>query len=584
MNPRTEIGKVITFYSFKGGVGRSMSLANIAIMLAKWNYRVLVIDWDLEAPGLENFYSSLYPLEKAKAKPGLIDLLLSRSQKNNADRPSVDWEDCLVSIRVDRSNITDAKIDLLTAGQINDEYYEKVRSFDFKSFYNDHNGGNIIEELRTEWIREYDFVLVDSRTGVTDIGGVCTVQLPDILVVFFTPTLQGLEGVKRVALKAMKAQRELPFERINLMTLPIATRIDNSEYELSKEWFKKFAVELQEVYAGWLPDTGEQERINFLLNSKVPYISYFSFGEKLPVIEEGSANPTGMGFSYESIAALLANKLDDAYSLLLDRNKLIEKASTRNGMEISTSIPVIKKVMNLFQAIDSAVKISLKVLPYLGVITVGILLFLNYDREKKAEKAELQSTRISDSLRYLNVRLSDSIHILKSRLGIDDGFDDNPGIKALMKAVLELKQNAKSTVLGKHMGPFVAKYNGIANLEEGYPWAATFVCWCFNYPTSNFPSTGSVSRLESYFTKEGQTFSERITTPIPGDIYFYDWKGQRAVGIVENWDNYSLVGIEGNSSDKDNGPLDQVARVHIGPKELITNNFIFARVTYANKR
>jgi hypothetical protein len=43
----------ITFYSFKGGVGRSMALINTAGILAGHRgFRVLVLDLDLEAPGL----------------------------------------------------------------------------------------------------------------------------------------------------------------------------------------------------------------------------------------------------------------------------------------------------------------------------------------------------------------------------------------------------------------------------------------------------------------------------------------------------------------------------------------------------
>ena len=50
-------GRVITFYSFKGGTGRSMALANIATTLAQRNgNRVLAIDWDLEAPGLHSYF------------------------------------------------------------------------------------------------------------------------------------------------------------------------------------------------------------------------------------------------------------------------------------------------------------------------------------------------------------------------------------------------------------------------------------------------------------------------------------------------------------------------------------------------
>jgi MinD-like ATPase involved in chromosome partitioning or flagellar assembly len=52
-----DFGEVTTFYSYKGGTGRSMALANVACLLAKpqkgW---VLMIDWDLEAPGLHRFF------------------------------------------------------------------------------------------------------------------------------------------------------------------------------------------------------------------------------------------------------------------------------------------------------------------------------------------------------------------------------------------------------------------------------------------------------------------------------------------------------------------------------------------------
>ena len=45
-------GKILTFYSYKGGTARPMALANVAWLLASNGYRVLAIDWDFEAPGL----------------------------------------------------------------------------------------------------------------------------------------------------------------------------------------------------------------------------------------------------------------------------------------------------------------------------------------------------------------------------------------------------------------------------------------------------------------------------------------------------------------------------------------------------
>src|SRR5262249_5649929 len=59
MNATAMIGQVITFYSYKGGTGRTMSLANVACLLAERlgnEGSVLVVDWDLEAPGLHRFF------------------------------------------------------------------------------------------------------------------------------------------------------------------------------------------------------------------------------------------------------------------------------------------------------------------------------------------------------------------------------------------------------------------------------------------------------------------------------------------------------------------------------------------------
>ena len=75
-NKSTEYGQVITFYSYKGGTGRTMNLANIAYLLAKRrNKKVLVIDWDLEAPGLDRYFDDFVLENQLEANEGLIDFL-----------------------------------------------------------------------------------------------------------------------------------------------------------------------------------------------------------------------------------------------------------------------------------------------------------------------------------------------------------------------------------------------------------------------------------------------------------------------------------------------------------------------------
>ena len=52
MLKNTSRGEIATFYSYKGGTGRSMLVANTGWLLASAGYHVLMVDWDLEAPGL----------------------------------------------------------------------------------------------------------------------------------------------------------------------------------------------------------------------------------------------------------------------------------------------------------------------------------------------------------------------------------------------------------------------------------------------------------------------------------------------------------------------------------------------------
>src|SRR3954470_18277966 len=85
MSGQSAPGEIISFYSYKGGTGRTMALANVACLLAEQvgeGESVLVVDWDLEAPGLHRFFpprlaSSLTLDIGLDAGPGLIDLFIS---------------------------------------------------------------------------------------------------------------------------------------------------------------------------------------------------------------------------------------------------------------------------------------------------------------------------------------------------------------------------------------------------------------------------------------------------------------------------------------------------------------------------
>ena len=68
-------GKIVTFYSFKGGTGRTMALANVAWILASNGLKVLVVDWDLDSPGLHRYFHPFLAPAKVAATTGIIELI-----------------------------------------------------------------------------------------------------------------------------------------------------------------------------------------------------------------------------------------------------------------------------------------------------------------------------------------------------------------------------------------------------------------------------------------------------------------------------------------------------------------------------
>ena len=74
-------------------------------------------------------------------------------------------------------------------------------------------GGVILERWRDEWKSAYDFVLIDSRTGITDAGGVCTILLPDFLALVFSANDQSFEGALAIVRAAQGARRNLEIPR-----------------------------------------------------------------------------------------------------------------------------------------------------------------------------------------------------------------------------------------------------------------------------------------------------------------------------------------------------------------------------------
>jgi tetratricopeptide (TPR) repeat protein/MinD-like ATPase involved in chromosome partitioning or flagellar assembly len=316
-------GAIATFYSYKGGVGRSFALANVAVILAQWGLRVLAVDWDIEAPGLHHYFQ---PLRSSKSH-GVLDFL--RDCRDGSPRH---WSKYVQSISLPDCPGT---LSLMPAAfGDEDDYTRAVQELNWDRLFSDCNLGGHLETLRASWIGAFDFVLVDSRTGVTDFSGITTVQLPDYLVFFFTANHQSLSGCCDIARRAMKARKDLPVDRAALIPIPIPAKFElREEYDRANTWRKHFAASLDEFFQIWKPK--QVETAHLIDNLIIPYVPRWSFGEDLAaLIEPAATNGTRSAsfpvtFTIETIAGLLASKLErvDLFTVSRDEFVLTARAS-----------------------------------------------------------------------------------------------------------------------------------------------------------------------------------------------------------------------------------------------------------------
>jgi len=299
---------IYTFYSFKGGVGRSMALANIADRLARRGLRVLAIDFDLEAPGLERYY----PVDNVAALDncGLIDLLRDFKSSLAGQGESIEtarFRDLSRFVFPIYEQVGEGgRLDLLTAGCRSPgeglrRYALDVRTFDWQDFYYNWEGEAFFEWLRKALIGpfgRYDAVLVDSRTGVTEMGGVCAYQLADAVVMMSAANHQNLLGTQDVArdfrsASVMSLRRGRPLE---LVVIP--SRIEQGNQALLDAFFSRF----NETFGGEMP------AVLAGLSSQqlaIPYEPEYAFEEVVVTDPARRHRPTEVSSAYERLTDAL---------------------------------------------------------------------------------------------------------------------------------------------------------------------------------------------------------------------------------------------------------------------------------------
>jgi len=288
---------IVSFYSYKGGVGRSQLTANLATYLCYYKQRkVLIIDWDMEAPGVDFFFN----LDRSIIKIGLLDLLnefvkvvRNKEKVEEEDLPKIfDNNTSKYIINLIKSAKHNGRVDLIPAGNYNENFVKNVTAFDWYNFHETLNGKYFIEYLKEELNNsEYDYVFIDSRTGSSDYAGICNIQLPEINVFVIAPTNQNFKGCKEISSTIINS----PYVKNSLrkpIIMPILSRLDRTD-KISGEWFGKFRDTFKETIISFLnysktidlQNVSENEIENILNqyidNTLLEYKTEISYGEKL---------------------------------------------------------------------------------------------------------------------------------------------------------------------------------------------------------------------------------------------------------------------------------------------------------------
>lgn len=189
---------IVTFYSYKGGVGRSTTLASCASYLSMhYKKKIVVIDCDFEAPGFTNFF--LTDPGTPFYSNGVIEYLLdSEFLENEVDVRNYIWE-------ASKQYSGEGQIFVMPSGNLSgesedlpndrDHYLKGLARIDFSE-------KPFIVQRFTQLIKKIeeeikpDLVILDSRTGFNDIFGLTAFQLSNIVVGFFGNNVQTLPGIQ----------------------------------------------------------------------------------------------------------------------------------------------------------------------------------------------------------------------------------------------------------------------------------------------------------------------------------------------------------------------------------------------------
>lgn len=218
---KVDFPTLISFYSYKGGVGRTLALVQTAYLLAQKGKNVLMLDLDIEAPSLYEIFSDKMDLEK-----GIVDYLYE--QEFGGEEQEINIDDIVSNIQVEET--LEGNLYTIPAGIMSAEYIFKLTQLKPKFLSQREYLSNLFKKLRKKL--DIDIVLIDSRTGINDWGAFSILDMADEVFFFTYPNRENLKGTKVI----VDLIKSIQLKKFTI----IFSRVESDEgLDYAKELFKE---------------------------------------------------------------------------------------------------------------------------------------------------------------------------------------------------------------------------------------------------------------------------------------------------------------------------------------------------------
>ncbi|NES88717.1 ParA family protein, partial [Okeania sp. SIO2B9] len=272
-----SIPRTVTFYSFKGGVGRTTALTHVASILAMRGRKVVAVDLDLEAPGLSTAFNL-----KEKPKYGIVDYFYERSYLPEGIEPSILITDIFSEVRIPNAT---GRVFVVPAGYLSLDYVSKVDDLHATTVIDgDKNLWSIFKQEIQEQLKP-DILLIDSRTGINQWGALSLIQAADEAIIFIFPNEQNQQGIE-LLLESLQTLKNLS---INFVFSPV-TDVTNSGLDKVKNIWNSLLEKIKnETYENYDTDeedsntSNEQPENDELL--VIPYLVPIALADSYPIPE-----------------------------------------------------------------------------------------------------------------------------------------------------------------------------------------------------------------------------------------------------------------------------------------------------------